>query len=562
MGMNFVIKPKLQVGLLLFSLILVSTASVPLAFAQDISSDQIYSKPILETLFEFDDVTQKGSEEFKETIIYKNLISLNSTIQLSQVFKINTDIFDNKEVTIPTFSGLITFETTSLEKENESKFIWKGRDEITSSYATIVVRGDNVVGNIHLVDGLYSIKALGSGYHVLQEVNTDVFIDEPPNFTKIIKFHPTNWWDEYERVVTQVYYPIFMDKTIHLMVLYTENVDSLLADVDAEIDLALEETNDSHIMSDSDSRYKIVHRQEISYTSVGVSDDIDNMKDTLNADLGFIHDLRDDHGADVVLLITDDPTWCGIAGSIGGDDTEAFAVVDYDCMAGYFSFGHELGHIHGARHIISQDSDDEPFEYGHGYCDQDASLDWRTIMAYNCPTGTGGDRQQYWSNPDVTINGDAGGTVKLQDNARVHDETFEYVCSFREPSCRDQLVFLERVEIVYRNYDFCFGSQPSGGGLPLECVNNFDPCGCGPQGPLCENMLCPSFVELNELVVFTQLQEIRPYQLNKMGIESNMILPRDKMVILESDFRDTIIRVSAAGAEHLMKLNPEYWDYK
>ncbi|MDH3795162.1 MAG: zinc-dependent metalloprotease [Nitrosopumilus sp.] len=535
--------------------VLLFVTSIPMVFAADDFLFSSISKSDFEILFEFDDKVKEEGEKYKETKIYKNLASLKSTTQLSPVFKINTSIFDSKQVSIPTFRGVITFETTSLEKENKSEFVWKGSDRETSAYATIIVRGDNVSGNIHVQDGLYSIKALGSGYHVLKEVNVKAFVDEPPNYEKIIGEHRTDWVQVYKKIFTQIPPKIFVDKTIHLMVLYTENVDDLIVDIDAEIALALEETNDSHIMSDSDSRYKIVHTQEIEYEPVGVPEDVDKMEDPLDVDLDFIHNLRDEHGADVVLLITDDPAWCGWAGSIGGDESEGFAVVDYDCMTGYYSFGHEIGHIHGARHIISTDSSSTPFEYGHGYCDQNTPLNWRTIMAYNCPSGTGGDRQQYWSNPNITVNGDASGTTGLQDNARVHDGTFEYVCSFREPICRDQFKFLKEVEILYKDNPFCFDSYPISGGLPQKCIDKFDPCGCGNQAPLCDSMQCSSFLELYELVTFTQLQEIRPYHLIKMGVDPSMILPRDGMVLLDSDKRDKPIRVTVESAKKLMS-----WD--
>ena len=491
--------------------------------------------------------------KIKEGKIYKNLVSLESTMRLGPVFKIDTNMFENDLVTLSIISDTITFKTISLEKENESEFIWRGQDTVSSSYVTIIGKGDNVGGNIHVKDKLYSIKAVGSGYHVVKEVNTEVFVDHLPGFDEEMTVSHLDWKDIYLDVSDWEYPVEIIDRNIHLMVLYTENVGDLLADADIEIDLASEETNDSHIMSDSDSRYKIVHRQEISYTSIGPAGDLDNMKDPLDDDLGFIHSLRDEHGADVVMLIIDIPEdGCGKAGSIGGDEDEAFVVVDYDCMTGYYSFGHELGHIHGARHIISQDSESIPFSFGHGYCDQNSPLNWRTIMAYNCAEGTGGNRQQYWSNPDITINGDVSGTIELQDNARVHDQTFEYVCSFRDPICRDQSIFLGQVEVLYQDYPFCFGLYPETGGLPQNCMSTFDPCGCGPQAPLCDQMQCSAFSELYEIVTFTQLQELRPYHLIEMGVDQSMILPREGMVLLDSDVRDKPIRITVESAEKLM----------
>ena len=560
---------ELFITIIPLALILLFVTSMPLASAENFLAP-IYSKPGLEILFEFDDEIEKEGEKFKENIIYKNLNSLNSTSQLSPLFKINTAIFDNKEVTIPTFSGPITFETTSIEKENESEFIWKGRDKITSAYATIVVNGENIVGNIHINENLYSIKPLGDGFHVLVEVNTGVFIDEPPEFDKIIIKYPFDWWNEYNRVLKLTPCPLFGDNTIDIMVLYTENVDSLLLDIDDEILLALTETNDSHTNSDTKARYSIVHSQEVDYDlDYGTLSNIeilyldrDNLQGSDDGELDFVHNLRNIHCADIVVLIKDILGYGGIA-FIDADESRGFAVVDYISMTGYYSFGHEIGHIHGARHIVENDASDEPFEFGHGLCDPDLPLEWRTIMAYKCPAGTGGPRIQNWSNPDITYAGDAIGTEELHDNARVHDETFYKVCSFRNPDCLGLTAWLDRIKIFETNYQFCFSEFPTTGGLSTLCRNEFDPCGCGIQAPVCEKMLCPDYGNLQELIIFTQLQEFRPYKLIDLGVEANLILPRDGMVILESEHRDdTVIRFSAAGAEKLIKMNPGYWDYR
>lgn len=533
--------------------------SIPSVFALEVALAPILSIPENDILFEVNERITSEDKKLKTSKIYESLASAKHIIQISPLFKINTNIFNNEYVVIPYFDGQQTFQTTSITKETESKFIWKGHVEKSSDYAIIIVTENNVVGNIHINEILYSIEPLGEGYHVLVKVNFEEFIDERPDW-KTIPIKPTNWFDVFEMSVTQI--PLLIQqKQIDIMVLYTENVAGLVLDIDAKITLALEETNDSHVNSDSNAKYRVVHTEEIDYTSVGLPTDIDKLENPMDVELGFVHDLRDDHGADIVLLFTDDPDWCGEAADIGVDESQAFAVVDYYCATGYYSFGHEIGHIHGARHIIENDPADEPFEHGHGLCDPDTSNDWRTIMSYNCDGMNDGDpepRIQYWSNPDVTFGGDSLGTEELQDNARVMDETFEYVCSFRDPNCVTIIEWLERVTIFEENFEFCFSGFPSTGGLSAICINEFDPCGCGINAPICENMLCPDYGNLQELVIFTQLQEFRPYKLIDLGVEPNMILPKDGMVMLDSDIRDKPIRVKYTSAERLIDNNPSW----
>jgi len=552
-GISIAVVILVLVGVSLFGLF-----GTSLVFALEAAIAPQISIPDYDILFEIDEKITSEGEKFKTSKIYENLATAEHILQISPLFKINTDIFNNESVVLPYFDGLQTFQTTSIKKETESKFIWKGHVEKSLDHAIIVVNGENVVGNIHIDENLYSIKPLGAGFHVLVEVNIEAFIDEPTGWEKDQPVYAVKWYQEFGRLALKI--PMqFLLGQIDLMVLYTENVDGLVLDIDDEIALALEETNDSHVNSDSRARYRVVHSEEVDYNRVNSATDLERLTLPDDNHLDFAHDLRDEHGADVVLLIVDVPgTGCGRAAGFGVNESQAFAVVDYACATGYFSFGHEIGHLHGARHIVENDPSDEPFEYGHGLCDPDVPNEWRTIMAYSCPAGTGGPRIQYWSNPDVTFTGDALGTEELHDNARVMDETFEYVCSFRDPSCTSITVWREQVTIFERNYEFCFSGFPTTGGLPKRCINEFDPCGCGIQAPVCKNMLCANFGNLQELIIFTQLQEFRPYKLINLGVEPSRILPRDGMVMLDSDMRDTPIRVKATSAEKLIERNPSW----
>ena len=78
----------------------------------------------------------------------------------------------------------------------------------------------------------------------------------------------------------------------------------------------------------------------------------------------------------MILLTGNGYSFCGLASGIGVSEDTAFAVASETCATGYYSFGHEIGHLFGARHIITQDPTPTPFSYGHGYCNTTAST-WR-----------------------------------------------------------------------------------------------------------------------------------------------------------------------------------------
>ena len=88
--------------------------------------------------------------------------------------------------------------------------------------------------------------------------------------------------------------------------------------------------------------------------------------------------------ADVAVLVINNASSCGLASSIGSTAATAFAAAHWDCVTGYYSFAHEIGHLQSARHDPATDPTNSPYAYGHGY-QYTASPRWRTIMAYDCP---------------------------------------------------------------------------------------------------------------------------------------------------------------------------------
>ena len=139
-----------------------------------------------------------------------------------------------------------------------------------------------------------------------------------------------------------------------------------------------------------------------------------------------VRKLRNEKRADVVALIVDDPSGCGLSTRVRADADEAFVVVHHSCAALTYSIAHEVGHIIGARHDIALDKNVTPFPYGHGFVN---GTKWRDIMSYKASCD-GCPRVPIWSNPAIKFRGDPAGTVEA-DNARVILEQAERVSNFR-----------------------------------------------------------------------------------------------------------------------------------
>lgn len=216
---------------------------------------------------------------------------------------------------------------------------------------------------------------------------------------------------------------------IDIMVLYTPRVAAKYVDVDTDlIALSIEQANESFKNSGAGNiSLNLVYSQRIDYEDSGREHfgHLYRMVDGQSVFSG-VRRLRNEKRADVVALIVDDPSGCGLSTRVAADADEAYVVVHHSCAALTYSLAHEVGHIIGARHDRQLDPTDSPFPYGHGYVN---GTKWRDIMSYRVHCN-GCPRLPFWSNPIVKVRGEPAGSVDT-DNARVLLEQAERVSRFR-----------------------------------------------------------------------------------------------------------------------------------
>jgi Metallo-peptidase family M12 len=219
------------------------------------------------------------------------------------------------------------------------------------------------------------------------------------------------------------------DITIDLMLLYTRKpAGRYISDPADLLALAVEQANETFRNSGIPNvKLRLVHTQLVDYDETG-GEHFDHLYNLVDGKVAFknVRRLRDEKRADIVGLIVDDPSGCGLSTRVGADAEEAFFVVHHSCAAITISIAHEIGHILGARHDRLIDANNTPFAYGHGHVN---GSKWRDIMSYQrgcdgCP------RIPFWSNPRVVYQGEPTGTL-ANDNARVILEQAERVASFR-----------------------------------------------------------------------------------------------------------------------------------
>jgi hypothetical protein len=315
--------------------------------------------------------------------------------------------------------------------KSDQGFTWRGEVEETGEPAVLMLWKDgHLTGNFAYNGNIFMVNNLGSDIHTLSEFDPSKLPPDHTPGTKNTTAGPASAepnvapFPEPERRALEA-------KTIviDVMILYTKRAAAKHIGNPADLlALAIEQANETYRNSGlGNISLRLVHSQQIDFEEVGSSQfDIVYQMEDGTGPFKDLKRLRNDKRADIVGLIIDNPSGCGLSTRVGADAEEAFFVVHHSCAAMTISIAHEVGHIIGARHDRVVDANNAPFPYGHGYINGNK---WRTMMSYK--EGCGGcPRIPYWSNPRVMYKGEPTGTA-ASDNARVILEQAERVSRFR-----------------------------------------------------------------------------------------------------------------------------------
>ena len=281
---------------------------------------------------------------------------------------------------------------------------WSGTlAEVDGGYFYLVINDGAFIAHVASTEGVYEISSVGEGVYQVIQIDQSKFVDDYPG--ELDEPGPVfSVGDLGEKADAA--------SPIDVMVVYTRtalNGEGSLAALKARIALAVVETNQSYYNAGVTTRIRLVHTEVVSYTETGnLGTTLSQLVNPSDGYMDIVHSLRNTYGADMVSLVVEyGGTYCGQAAAIMATSTNAFQVTTRDgCMTGYYSFGHEFGHLQGARHDVYVDNSTTPYAYGHGYVNTGSTTAsrWRTVMAYNskCQNlGYNCTRLQYWSNPTL-----------------------------------------------------------------------------------------------------------------------------------------------------------------
>ncbi len=320
---------------------------------------------------------------------------------------------------------------------NNFSFIGKNRND--GSSLTLSVLNDDIQGVIETNDGVYSIETIEKGNYAIVKLDHSKLVeacDQIKNDSNNIEDSSTS--EHVNGNLIRIDSPTLFSTMeynckVRVLVLYTPGAQASVSNINNTVLLAIAETNQSFANSDINYEVELAYCGLTNYTESGdYTNDLYRFRNSSDSYMNEVHELRDQYSADICVLLINDVTYCGLAYGINVIERNAFcAVTAYNCATGYYSFGHEIGHLLGCRHDTFVDSSVTPFRYGHGYVSP--TNNWRTIMAYGNAC-SGCTRIQYWSNPNILFGGISTGTTGLNNNARVWNEQSNNVMTFRQPA--------------------------------------------------------------------------------------------------------------------------------
>jgi hypothetical protein len=348
------------------------------------------------------------------------------------------------DVTLNFFdTGLRTLNLDQPREYPKQTKVWRGRLRgEAGSDVTLVTHGTTMTGTILSNHRLYKIEAAGGNLHRLVEMDEEAL---PPDH------HPLVVADEDPVAAppregtsqqTDTTATAAGDAVVDLLVVYTsaaKTQEGGQAAMEALIALGVDSANQAYSNSQIAMQLRLVHTAEVVYTESGTIDaDLTRLRSTTDGIMDQVHQLRDQHNADLVALIVDNGGgFCGIAyvmanGPRAGFASSAFSVTARDCVANN-TLAHELGHNMGNAHDRATGGTGV-FAYSYGYRDEVGQF--RTIMAYACPT-VSCPRVKFFSNPRLLYNGRPLGIdhtinpTNSADNARSMNDVRQIVAAWR-----------------------------------------------------------------------------------------------------------------------------------
>jgi hypothetical protein len=389
--------------------------------------------------------SQEGIEVRRSREVQLHLDVLQQPAEATR--RVHLDLFPDAQFDVT--------ETKAYWSRDQHTYLWHGRiDGMRRGHVVLAATGEYVSANITTDSGaFYQIRNVEGRLHVLQQVEARASVDsdrgvKPPDD------YAASLSKDAERLAPSITERNAAgDTVIDVLVAYTANARSQAGGtvaIENRIQLAMAEVNQSFVNSGVQIEMMLVHMMEVNYDeSSGIGVALNRLRDPADGFMDNVHTARNTHGADLVSL------WIHNLGSLPGGavsvgyqmttvvasfESNAFSAVEQFWAPGpNYGFARGMGHNMGAaldRSTVGDTGGFGAFSYSFGYRYTGANP-FRTIMTVPCENITC-PVVNYWSNPEVTLNGQATGVAANQpnsaDNRLTLNNTKATVANFRGTS--------------------------------------------------------------------------------------------------------------------------------
>lgn len=371
---------------------------------------------------------------------------------------------------------IITATASHVEYESASEYEWIGKTDDDRGTVIIVSRTGRVCAHISTPAGVYEVFPAPGGLYCLQIVDPEKAWDvgcattsspnSKPDNGRTAAIEPAVKQDDNANAKMQPCQALTYPR---VLVLYTPKALTLagnLTNLTDHVNLSISQFNSCIYNSGITSAAALVLAGIAPLNFVENKNAMDNDKESL-IDNVTAQNLRNQHKADVVVLLTDGWYSDGNARGVSGTQTleveRAYSIVELWHATARKTFAHEVGHLYGCRH---DDTAGSP-SYAQGYNIKTLGFTSdRTIMVgKSINENQASNRLLNFSNPNIQVSGKATGTND-ENNAQRVTESHPIVGAFRPDPANPLNAFVDGPTWVSspggKNYELYYscGSAP------------------------------------------------------------------------------------------------------